>query len=532
MASKKANKNLSPELREKLELVYKNQKKVKESLDNAKKEVTNKMVDSIKMLMGDADFKNNDQFQQYLIDKGYRLQTDPKTPGSTDQQEEWINSLGKDEMIDIIAEYSIDIEIEKGHNAWEEELMKAQERKEATKQAIQIRAKDVIDSYKKLSVEHENLINQTKIKIQEKNKQIQEKRQEMNTIDDQIKDIIATIRGGKGYQPTQAQIDMAKEQKEALEKDKGELNVELGELKDDLRELKGDLKGYKDSRDLYNAEIDRFIKEFEDEMEEDKVHIGRFSKLNNIKGENDSPKSNNTQNYVTNATNAYGIPGGVEQRKAKDIAKAMMVDFANLSQKELTEMIEQTGYGDLLHMTRELGPVNRRKLEKVMENRLEQLGKDLSIEVKDKDGNTRKITIPLDELTNFYKMDDTNFDKLDTLINYYVNNYEKLSVGERKIAEEAMNYLKIGTLLTESKQGKIKRFIGEFTRRGTKINEFGNSLRRFADKKGKREEKKWKKDQDLRTRLGVKTEISSTTRKKHIDRSGKKALEKGMEIGD
>ncbi len=68
-------------------------------------------------------------------------------------------------------------------------------------------------------------------------------------------------------------------------------------------------------------------------------------------------------------------------------------------------------------------------------------------------------------------------------MNYYTENYESMSVAEKKKAEETMEYLKISTLLTETNRGKIGRFMGRFTQKGTRISEIGNSLRRFATEK-------------------------------------------------
>lgn len=113
---------------------------------------------------------------------------------------------------------------------------------------------------------------------------------------------------------------------------------------------------------------------------------------------------------------------------------------------------------------------------------------------------------------------------------YYTDNYQTMAVHERQEAERVMNYLKIANLLTESQRGKISRFVGRFTEKGTRINEIGNSLRRFATERGKREAKKWERNQDIRTRLSFKTPIPSTTRKKHIDRSGDKPIQR--EYGD
>ncbi len=53
----------------------------------------------------------------------------------------------------------------------------------------------------------------------------------------------------------------------------------------------------------------------------------------------------------------------------------MMADFRNLAPEEVKQLIERTGYEDLLNMAREIGPINRLSLRSSMQNRLDDLKK-------------------------------------------------------------------------------------------------------------------------------------------------------------
>lgn len=269
----------------------------------------------------------------------------------------------------------------------------------------------------------------------------------------------------------------------------------------------------------YRMKIEEAISKLEENLKKDGIYVGSYEGL----GEKSSSDQENEKSVNIEAGST--AQGGIDERSPKDIARAMMTDFNSLSPEEIMEMVEQTGYGDLLNMSRELGPINRKNFDRVMQNRLNYLKNDLTAEIKDKRGRTKNITISIDSLSNLASMDETEIKNVQAIMNYYSENYQNMAVHERKKAEEIMNYLKIATLLTESKRGKLGRFIGRFTENGTRINEIGNSLRRFASERGKREARKWEKNQEIRTRLSFKTPIPSTTRKKHIDRSGNNSIQ-------
>lgn len=513
---------LSQELQDKIDDIKKRQTRIETNLQTSKDGVKEALVDSIMKVMSSDDFLNN---QDYLSSSLAVGSVPAGVLASEAKQRAYVKSLSRDEQINLLAEYSIDAEREQGHNDWEKELVDAQKAKEITKKAVAVQAKAVIESFKNLTVEHEKLITELKGKVKTKKAEIKEKDNDLKEIENQITANMKAMQASKNYTPTPEQIDEAKKAIEGLTNKRTKLEGEREELKGDLSDLETNLADMEEQRDTYKAEIEQAISELEESLKMEGIYVGSYEGL----GEKSSSETENEESANIEASSASG-QGGIDERKPKDIAKAMMTDFRNLAPEEIMEMVEHTGYGDLLNMSRELGPINRINLEKVMKNRLQDLENGLEATIKDSNGNDKVIRLSLEDLEDLSDLDDNKFNKVKKIMKYYTDNYQTMAVHERQEAERVMNYLKIANLLTESQRGKISRFVGRFTEKGTRINEIGNSLRRFATERGKREAKKWERNQDIRTRLSFKTPIPSTTRKKHIDRSGDKPIQR--EYGD
>lgn len=512
---------LSADLQEKITNIKNRQTRIETNLEDSKEGVKKALVEAIMKVMNSDDFINNQGYLTY-----YREYTNAGGVDAIDQrdrQKQYIEELSGDEKINLLAEYAVDLEREQGRNNWKKSLNDAQKAKEVTKKAVAVQAKAVIESFKSLTVEHEKLITELKGKVKTKKAEIREKDNDLKEIETQITANMKAMQASKNYTPTPEQITEAKNAISGLNTKKTTLENERTILKGELTSLETNLNDMEEQRDVYKAEIELAISELEESLKMDGIYVGSYEGL----GEK-SPESKSEESV--NMESGAGAQGGLDERQPKNIAKAMMTDFRNSAPEEIMEMIEHTGYGDLLNMSRELGPINRINFEKVMKNRLQDLGNGLEARVKDSNGNTQLITLDLSDLEDLSNLDDAKFNKVNKIMKYYTDNYQKMAVHERQEAERVMNYLKIANLLTESQRGRISRFVGRFTQKGTRINEIGNSLRKFATERGKREAKKWEMNQDIRTRLGNKTPIPSTTRKKHVERSGNKTIQ--MEIVD
>ena len=435
-------------------------------LTNSKEGVKTALREAIMKAMTDQDFEDNSDYQ--------KANEENRANGAPDYSfEEWVKTLSKEQQLDLLAEYTIDAEREQGYNEWEKPIGDAQKAKDVTKKAIAVQAKEVIESYKKLMVEYEELITDIKEKI--KNKRLNEEIDEL----------------------------------------KNERKTAVG----DLSILEKKLQDMEEQKDAYKAAIDEQISELEESLKKEGIYVGSYEGL----GGSSEQQTQNEANEQTTGNGSGGVE--IDERKPKDIAKAMMADFRNLAPEEVKQLIERTGYEDLLNMAREIGPINRLSLRSSMQNRLDDLKKGLDAEIKDDNGNDITIHFSKKELKNLSDLGEDRLKDVISIMNYYTENYESMSVAERKKAEETMEYLKISTLLTETNRGKIGRFMGRFTQKGTRISEIGNSLRRFATERGKREDKKSERTRDIRTRLGIKTPMASTPRTRHVDRSGYRPIQ-------
>ena len=507
---------LSEELQRKIIKIKSKQVRMAVILKDSKEGVKTALREAIMKAMTDQDFEDNSDYQ--------KANEENRANGAPDYSfEEWVKTLSKEQQLDLLAEYTIDAEREQGYNEWEKPIGDAQKAKDVTKKAIAVQAKEVIESYKQLMVEHEELITDIKEKIKNKRDEIDKIDEKINKKNDQITANNETLKAAKNAAPTEAQINEVNAANATLQKDIIELKKERDKAKSELEELEGKLTTMEEQKDVYKAAIDEQISELEESLKEEGIYVGSYEGL----GGSSEQQAQNEANEQTTGNGSGGVE--IDERKPKDIAKAMMADFRNLAPEEVKQLIERTGYEDLLNMAREIGPINRLSLRSSMQNRLDDLKKGLDAEIKDDNGNDITIHFSKKELKNLSDLGEDRLKDVISIMNYYTENYESMSVAERKKAEETMEYLKISTLLTETNRGKIGRFMGRFTQKGTRISEIGNSLRRFATERGKREDKKSERTRDIRTRLGIKTPMASTPRTRHVDRSGYKPIQMDRE---
>ena len=483
-----AGVNLSPELQEKINDIKKSQARIETILQQSKDGVKEQLVTSIISVMNSEDFEHNKEYVEFKNNYRGRARTDAVI------QKEWLKSLSKDKQINLLAEYSIDAEHEKGSNDWEAKLKEAQDAKEVSKKGLAVSARAVIASYNALMKEHNGVIAELKKDIKEAEKDIQAKTKELADIQSKMK---------KGEKIDPAAVKVIQDEANRLTQNKTNLVNKLDILEKQTS--------------VYKEAIDAAISEIEEKLKNKGIYIGVYEGL----GKSTPDQSSNTQSQTVGGA----VQTAPDNRKPSEIGKAMMVDFDNLAPSEIVEMIEHTGYGDLLEMSRNLGPINRLKLKTAIENRLDD--KKDGIKIPNVDPTKPNVDLSLEDLKNLRNIDDEKFNSIVAQINSYTDNYENMKVYERQEAEKIMEYLKMAVLLAESHTNKIGRFMRKLSHAGKRIEDIGAELNRFSRKKGVREDKKWSKNQTLREMLKVKTPIPSTERKKHIDRSGTKPIQRG-----
>lgn len=533
------------DLEERINSMSGSQTRIENDLEDKKKALKIAIADAIKTVMTDDDFIQNEDYNAFL--------------GSDDDSEtkrnDWIDSLSLEEKIHIIAEHAV-IGEGKEKDGWQKALSEAQKNKQIVKATSAKTAEETIAAYKELKDNYERKILEPikkqiieqKNKIKEKEREIQRLSSERDRIEKKIENISERISknvaalNSKKAQPTQAQIDMVKVEIENLnaqrENAKSKLNDLNDKIEDQEKELEGlndDLENLQNTYDEYTKEdqirlfgetIDTKIQELEDSMLDQGIYVGRYKEAGN---EAKTPEVAQTTN---GAGNNVIMQGGTVNQDSKTIAEHLFEELKNASPEKTMKIISQFGYDDLLDMSRTLGPIRSLQLYRTIGNRLEDLkwedrdgvdkkGNPIKIKskkftVKDSDGNLQQITIDMKDLQNLSKMKVIDFEKIKTLMRYYTENYQDLSVQERKEADEVMNYLKISVLMTEASKGNIRlgkgianiqSFFHGVNRKRSRITELGNSLRDYATERGKREKAIKAKEQSLRTTLKVKNPV-------------------------
>lgn len=349
-----ASVTLLPELKQKITDLKKSQKRIEDNLKRAKSNLDETIDNSIIGVMTDDDIIKNEQYKEFFIRETGNITIDAT------KKKEWIESLSKTDKIALLVEYSIDNEIEKGENNYQKKLIIAQEAKDATKKAIAIQATAIIKSFNDLLIENQKAIDELEKKIQIKEDKVTEMDRDLARLSMDIKD-----KNGTKLVNT----DEAVKENKSRRKD----------LQDEINSMKTELTELKNQQSEYKKQIEKAISDIEESLKSEGIYVGSYASY-----QKEEEKKQTSQGTVGSSANG----NSVDQRKPKDIAKAMMVDFANLSPKQINELISNGGYEDLLNMTKDLGPINRLKLRKSLENRLDDLKGNLKLEY---DGNTVEI---------------------------------------------------------------------------------------------------------------------------------------------
>lgn len=487
-----AAEKLSNELKQKIKDIDSSKKKIENNIKQSKEKVKTQLRESIFLVMDNEDFKNNVEYSafydNYSTPSGGTKPTKKPTKDDKTVKEKWIKSLSKEQQIALLAEYSIDAEIEKGENPYEKDLKEAQRNKEIIKKAMAIEAKKVIAAYENLMVEHRKILEELNKKIEDLNNKISAKTSEI------------TRRKGAPLSPEALAI----------------INADIARLTTDKSGLETKLTELEKQTSVYEKSIKKQISKFEEMLRENGIYVGIYEGLN-------EPSQNRSSNEQTSSSPAKS--NAKDDRKPSQIAKAMMVDFDNLAPSDINEMIEHSGYKDLLDMSRNLGPINRHKLRTQMENMIEDREKDILIN-KDIIGATADLKITVEDLKNLREIDETKFDAIVKQIQHYVKNYDTMKVHERKKADEIMEYIKISVLLTESHTSFVGRFARKLRKDSKRIENLGAELNKFSKRKGAREDKKWQKNKSLREMLKVKTPIPQQSHKSYFDRTGENSIKK------
>ena len=532
---------LSSELKDRISAIKSRKTAQMTKLKNSKINFNTKMIECINTVMVGDEYKKDPSYLKY----------ERRHSGAS--KEEWLNSLALEEKIDLLAEYSIDKEIN-GVNEYEKDLKKAQKIKDATKEDIKIEAKSIRDDLKALITQHDEEMKDLSDKIDKKEADIKDLTIELANINKETKN----NKGGKTVDTTES----AKTIKDRIDV----INEELNGNPDGLKER---LKTLQENTIIYKSEIKKAIAELEQAFREEDIEIDEEVENATQTQDNSQPQSANnieTQAPNTNVQDNTDMYAG----KESEVARKMMTDFKNLKTERKKYAIEYGAYEDIFNMTRNLSSIRDHRslnyIRNTMINRIRLSGGKMDLtgvlynekgELVDIDGNrinnrgeildghgwpisdghggNKKGNLSIEQkdlLKLGAKKQDKYLDSVEKQIMYYTENYNDMSVAEKRYANEQMKILKMAIIAIEAKRGKIGRAIEDSSADGLRITELGQMLIDFSNSHATRTIAAEDKSNKLRKMLHVNTKAKKSNVINGLDASKKNIFQRKTNRGE
>ena len=187
----------------------------------------------------------------------------------------------------------------------------------------------------------------------------------------------------------------------------------------------------------------------------------------------------------------------IQPINSREAARNILKNFRNNSKQ--TELLDGMGYGDIAAMIQHLGPLGRRELRNMLQNRAEEPG------------------IVINDLENM--VDEVN-DLKD-----FMSHYDEKTPKEIAEFEEKMQGLKYAALLQDANRGFIKRNINRiFNRQDERVNYARAILTEYSDTKVKRKQQRFGLLNRLREGVG-KPEIKQNPEIVRGNRDSRNPLE-------
>ena len=480
-------------------------KKNVDSINHARDELLNKTM--IQEMDRDADAYLRRRYGTRYISF---IPSDP-----TKKVEEFIkskDSTGKyyvsmDDKLDIIGEHRNNKQLLGGSDKFSADLADTQKIKADAKRRYRETADGIIEDYQKLVDENLKLISTIEKDIADKKAQISA--EESRKIDGPGEN---TVMGANGT------VKIAKKTQEEYDAEKVEKDAKIADLKAELARLEAQLQTLKDNHNLYVREFAIRKNEIEAMLAKAKIFSGAEQQPTDEKSEG---KEENTTVMTTTGNNSL-----------KDIAKSMMKDFFDRSPEEQKLILEQCGSRDLLNAAKHLGVFDRRKLARVLEERLDEMNG--SITFTDRNGHTatmdhdklfgnagrgskKKIRLTKDELRIVNDEISAFYEQLDNKTPQEISEFE-----------DKIKYLRYATYMQETGWFRnITRRFDAFRRGSTnyQVGELSRRLGRYASLKNEREinqenqVNKWRKT----LKLDPKSDYSKTN-PRALNRTGEDSL--------
>lgn len=416
--------------------------------------------------------------EQYLRDHFGYVGTTPA------DKEMFVKQLSLEQKLEIIGEYTNERQIFEGNQGILVKLQDIAKRKAENKLRYKQEALELIQMYEKVLIEN-------KTKIQTLETDIERTKANIASAEAKLQEIIGKDDEALAY---------AGRQSTKFDKDKAiaAMKENIENLKTKLSEqerLLGELKGIQAK---FEVEFNKRKSEIETELQAQNIFVyDRKAEEAKMDAPQEETKTTNQEENEGAKDNT----GGSATKKIgdKEIAKAMMDDFFNLSPEDQRKLLDRMDNQGILDMARKLGQINRAKLNVILNARLDELQED-NITFGGED-------ITKEELRDMKHMNPNKLRAIRRELDEFNRDFSRKSIDEIEEFESKLQYVRVGALLAET--GAF-RGIGRFWdsikngRNGNSIFELSKSFARYAEIKGKRTEEKEDWKDSLRVAIGRK----------------------------
>ena len=389
-------------------------------------------------------------------------------------------NISMDQKLAIIAEHKNTSQIYTGADKFSADLSDSQKIKAERKKRYKEDADNLLADYRKILDENERLIGTLEQDIATKKNKIAE-------AETALTELIKTGSGefrvqGVGGSSTQTKTnDDVMKQVEMLKKN-------ISTWKSEVRKQEKELEQVRELHNKYVAEFAKRKNEIVTLLEKGKIFSGAEQQ-----GTNDAQEKTENANGATSLTTTKTIDA------PKQLAKSMLEDFYTRTPDQQKTILAQCGSKDILNAARHLGVVERRKLARVLESRVDELDGNLSFTGK----NGVTVNVTKAQLMKGAAKDGLTEDQLKVIseeISEFNKNFQSKSLDEIKAFEDKIQYVRYACYMQETGWFRnITKHFDFLNKRNFKINELSKTLAHYATIKNERERNqvaqlnKWRK---------------------------------------
>lgn len=365
--------------------------------------------------------------------------------------DDFFDKVSKDTgtLCDIIGRYTATDRMYHADDGFDSDLEKAYEKKNSKKTALKKRANEIIQMYKQVLVENQEIINKMK-------ENIKEKKEEKTRLESDL----AAVTKQSVVREEPASIALR-------EKFINETKAKIVTLENEIKTENDKLSELVKLQAEYKLKVEQAISKFENKFnDEAKVEVGSYEKENAPTASQDN--GTGSSNLVASGNKINALVRSNDSDRVK--AKKMLLDLQNMSADDREKLINQYGYEDLLEMSKNLGPFGRNQLRKVLDRSIDR-------------GN---LKIGGQTITGG-QIQDAQLQEIVREVNEFNANIEHKSPKEILEFQDKIEKLNIIALYESATTKKLTRFFRNFTNKGSLINDLNQALKKFSNVRYERE---------------------------------------------